>query len=109
MNLEELQKKIGYHGVLLAVVGLATSAALALANHSTTDAIKAAEAQDLQNSLKQVLPEGLSDNDLLKDSAEFDKGDGSSVTAAFRNDDLRARSIIGRGCSIVAELARLFA
>ncbi len=80
MNLEELQKKIGYHGVLLAVVGLATSAALALANHSTADAIKAAEALDLQNSLKQVLPEGFSDNDLLKDSAEFDKGDGNPIT-----------------------------
>ena len=80
MNFEQLREKIGYHSVLLGVIGLATSAALALANHSTLESIRAAEAKDLQDSLKQVLPEGLADNDLLKDATVFTKEDGSKVT-----------------------------
>mgnify|MGYP000302345189 CR=1 FL=1 len=79
MNIESLKQKLGYHGVLLGLVGLAASAALATANHATRGAIVAAEARDLESSLKQVLPEGFADNDLLKDSATFTNSEGATV------------------------------
>lgn len=79
MNLEQLQEKIGYHGVFLGLVGLAASAALAMADHVTNADIKAAEKRDLQASLKQVLPEGFADNDLLKDAIRLKREDGKDV------------------------------
>ncbi len=80
MNLSAWKEKLGYHGVLLGLVGLAASGALATADHFTHHEIEAAEARDLQASLKQVLPEGFADNDLLKDTVRLKKADGSEVT-----------------------------
>lgn len=76
---EKLRAKIGYHGVLLGVVGLAASGALATADLFTHHEIEAAEARDLQASLAQVLPKGFADNDLLKDTVVLKKADGSEV------------------------------
>jgi len=79
MTLAQLQSKIGYHSFFLGFVGLAASAALATADFATHTDIKAAEQRDLESSLKQVLPEGFADNDLLKDVVELPKADGSQV------------------------------
>ena len=67
MNLDAIREKLGYQPVLLGVVALVVSGALALAATSTHDAIAAAEAADLRNSLSDVLPKGFADNDLVKD------------------------------------------
>ncbi len=45
----------------------------------THDEILAAEKRDLEASLKQVLPVGLADNDLLKDAVRFKRKDGKEV------------------------------
>lgn len=79
MNIKELQKKIGYHGIFLGLIGLLASAALATANLFTHDEILAAEKRDLEDSLKQVLPAGFADNDLLKDAVQLKRKDGNKV------------------------------
>lgn len=79
MSLSELKKKIAYHPVLLGVIGLLASAALATGDQQTREAIILAEQKDLETSLKQVLPEGLADNDLLADTVILTAADGSKV------------------------------
>lgn len=79
MNLDELREKVGYQPLLLGIVALLASASLAWAANATKDAIAAAEAKDLRDSLSQVLPEGFADNDLLKDTTELDQADGSKL------------------------------
>jgi electron transport complex protein RnfG len=46
---------------------------------ATGDAIAAAEAKDLRDSLSEVLPAGVADNDFLKDTVSVDR-DGKPVT-----------------------------
>jgi len=79
MDIKALQQKIGYHGVFLGLIGLLASAALATADRVTHDKILAAEKRDLEASLKQVLPAGFADNDLLKDAVRFKRKDGKPV------------------------------
>jgi electron transport complex protein RnfG len=75
-----MRNTVGYQAGLLGVVALVASAALALANHYTHDAIAAAEAADLQASLSQVLPVGFSDNDLLNDTMTLSGPQGAPLT-----------------------------
>ncbi|MBS1144694.1 MAG: electron transport complex subunit RsxG [Proteobacteria bacterium] len=79
MNFESFREKIGYQPVLLGVFALLASGALALASSATGEAIAAAEAKDLRDSLSEVLPQGMADNDFLKDTVELEKN-GNAVT-----------------------------
>ncbi len=79
MDIKALQEKIGYHGIFLGLIGLAASAALATADLATHEDILAAEKGDLVASLKQVLPEGFADNDLLQDAVTLKRKDGKEV------------------------------
>lgn len=79
MNLENIRETLGYQPVLLGTIALLASAALAVANGSTSGPIALAEARDMQNSLSQVLPAGFADNDLLQDTLEIAKPDGSKL------------------------------
>ena len=79
MNLEAVREKIAYQPLLLGIFALLASGALAWASSATGDAIAAAEAKDLRDSLSEVLPAGVADNDFLKDTVELDKG-GKPVT-----------------------------
>lgn len=79
MNFESFREKIGYQPVLLGAIALLASGALAMASNATGEAIAAAEAKDLRDSLSEVLPAGLADNDFLKDTVDLDKG-GKAVT-----------------------------
>jgi electron transport complex protein RnfG len=79
MNFESFREKIGYQPVLLGTIALLASGALALASSATSEAIAAAEAKDLRDSLSEVLPQGMADNDFLKDTVEVQK-DGKTVT-----------------------------
>ena len=78
MNLETLRGKLSYQGLLLGGAALLTSGALALASRTTSADIEAAAADDLKQSLAQVLP-GQYDNDLLGDSVTL-PGPGGGVT-----------------------------
>ena len=79
MNLEAIREKIGYQPLLLGAIALLASGALALASSATGDAIAAAEAKDLRDSLSEVLPEGMADNDFLKDTVNLEN-DGKAIT-----------------------------
>ena len=79
MNFESFREKIAYQPILLGAFALLASGALAWASNSTAGAIAAAEAKDLRDSLAEVLPPGLADNDFLKDTVELEK-EGKTVT-----------------------------
>jgi len=79
MNLEAIREKIGYQPLLLGAFALLASGALAWASDATGGAIAAAEAKDLRDSLSEVLPQGMADNDFLKDTIELDNK-GKMVT-----------------------------
>ncbi len=79
MNLEAIREKIGYQPLLLGIFALLASAALALASSATSEAIAAAEAKDLRDSLSEVLPTGMADNDFLKDTVDLENK-GKSIT-----------------------------
>lgn len=79
MNLDAIREKIGYQPLLLGVVALLASGALAVVSGATAPAIAAAEAKDLRDSLSEVLPAGLADNDFLKDTVEIQR-DGKPLT-----------------------------
>jgi electron transport complex protein RnfG len=100
MDLESMREKLGYQPVLLGVVALLASGALAWAAGATGEAIAAAEAKDLRDSLSEVLPKGFADNDLLNDKIEIDRN-GSPVTIyrARQGDTVRGAvfKVAGRG------------
>ncbi|MBU3695798.1 electron transport complex subunit RsxG [Dechloromonas sp.] len=75
MNLESIREKIAYQPVLLGVFALLASGALAWASSATGEAIAAAEAKDLRDSLSEVLPQGMADNDFLKDTVDLKNGE----------------------------------
>jgi electron transport complex protein RnfG len=79
MKLDTLREKIGYQPLLLGVVALLASAALAVVSDATSPAIAAAEAKDLRDSLSEVLPAGMADNDFLKDTVNLER-DGKTIT-----------------------------
>lgn len=79
MNFESFREKMGYQPLLLGAFALLASGALAWASGATGEAIAAAEAKDLRDSLSEVLPQGLADNDFLKDSVDLEN-QGKTVT-----------------------------
>lgn len=91
MTLDKLRDKLGYQPLLLGIVALLASAALAVVSDATAPAIAAAEAKDLRDSLSDVLPPGLADNDFVKDTVEVER-DGKKLTIyrARHGEDLKA-------------------
>lgn len=79
MKLAELRDRVGYQAGLLGAVALAATAALGLANQHTRDPIAAAQARDLEDSLRQVLPAERFDNDLLRDALDVRHGERSTL------------------------------
>lgn len=86
MQIEALRERIPYHGGLLAFFTLVTSLALLTANRITLPAIERAAQDDLKSSLAQVLPDGMTDNDLLAAALEVDdNGVSRTVYRGTRN------------------------
>ncbi len=79
MNFASFREKMAYQPILLGTFALLASGALAWASNATGDAIAAAEAKDLRDSLAEVLPQGMADNDFLKDTVDLEKG-GKTLT-----------------------------
>lgn len=74
------REKLAYQPLSLGIIAMLTGTLLVVANEATKPGIAAAEQQDLQNSLVQVLPEGFASNDLLKDTIRLAGIDGSPLT-----------------------------
>lgn len=100
MNLDSLRDKLAYQPLLLGSIALLASGALAAVSSLTGPAIAAAEAKDLRDSLSEVLPAGLADNDFLQDTVDLER-DGKTVTVyrARQGDELKAAlfKVEGRG------------
>jgi len=79
MDFASFREKMAYQPILLGVFALLASGALAWASSATSDSIAAAEAKDLRDSLSEVLPRGLADNDFLKDTLDIERN-GKPVT-----------------------------
>ena len=79
MDFSSFREKIAYQPILLGVFALLARGALAWAARATSDAIAAAEAKYLRDSLSEVLPRGLADNDFLKDTLTIERN-GKPVT-----------------------------
>lgn len=92
MEMSLLRERISYQGVLLAGFSLLTTAILVLANRYTAPAISAAEQHDLELSLGQVLPTGISDNNILKDVVTLKSAAGTPVAVhrARKGGEVRA-------------------
>nr|MBL8411981.1 electron transport complex subunit RsxG [Dechloromonas sp.] len=91
MNFESFREKMGYQPILLGAFALLASGALAWASNATGAAIAAAEAKDLRDSLSEVLPQGMADNDFLKDTIELDnKGKTMTIYRARQGGVVKA-------------------
>ena len=100
MNFESFREKIAYQPILLGVFALLASGALAWASSATSEAIAAAEAKDLRDSLSEVLPPGMADNDFLKDTLELTQGDKTVTIYRARKDGIVKAALFkvaGRG------------
>lgn len=87
MNFESIREKIGYQPLLLGAVALLASGALAWASSATGEAIAAAEAKDLRDSLSEVLPAGFADNDFLNDKLEIERNGKPLIIYRARHGD----------------------
>jgi electron transport complex protein RnfG len=67
-DLDSLRKRLDYQTYLLAAAGLVASLLLGFADLATRGSIERRQAEDMLATLEQVLPPGLYDNDLLKDT-----------------------------------------
>ncbi len=88
MNFESIREKIAYQPILLGVFALLASGALAWASNATGDAIAAAEAKDLRDSLSEVLPAGMADNDFLKDTVDLKNGEKTVTIYRARKEGI---------------------
>lgn len=62
------RKRLSYHSSLLGITALLVSVSLVLGDLHTRDDIALRLAEDIQASLRQVIPDELYDNDLLQDT-----------------------------------------
>lgn len=65
---------------ILGFLALATAASLTGGDWVTRDAIAQRRAEDMQSSLRQVVPDELHDNDLLADTVAIPVADGAPIT-----------------------------
>lgn len=66
-RLDRVRDTLPYQPILLGAVAMLAAVALSVGSRLTHDAIASAEARDREQTLRQVLPEGFADNDLLAD------------------------------------------
>lgn len=84
MRLEKLRATIAYQTGVLAIMALLVSVALGLADRGTRDAIAARKAEDLEASLRQVIPDRLYDTDLLGDLVTVPMGPHAPPLQIYR-------------------------
>jgi electron transport complex protein RnfG len=100
------RKRPAYHATLLAAIAMVTTALLAIGDLTTRDTIALRLAEDLKNSLAEVVPPSLHDNNLLDDTVLL-KSQGSNlfhepevtIYRAQKNNEVVASAfeVIGKG------------
>ena len=107
MNFESFREKIAYQPILLGIFALLASGALAWASSATGEAIAAAEAKDLRDSLSEVLPQGLADNDFLTDTVDLKKGEKTITIYRARQGGVVKAALFSTGLDGYARVALL--
>lgn len=74
------ERPLYYHGILLGIFSLVAGGLIAAAYLKTKDAISTRANEDMQQSLSQVVPEALHDNNLANDTVDLKRADGKPVT-----------------------------
>ncbi len=74
------RKGIGYQAILLGGFAALAAALLILGNNSTHEAIASRQAEDLLDSLSQVLPDAIHDNNLLNNAILIEDENGNPLT-----------------------------
>ena len=72
--------RMGIHAVILGVFCLGFGLMLAVTDRLTVDDIAARALEDRQNSLSQVMPDDLHDNNLVKDTLQVSDASGKEIT-----------------------------
>lgn len=67
------RKRVGYQAALLGGFATLAAALLVIGNITTREAIAQRQAEDIQSSLKQVIPDDIHDNNLLEDTVIIDE------------------------------------
>ena len=93
------KETVGYQALLLGGCAAAAAALISLGNESTRDAIAERRSEDMLESLSQVVPSSLHDNDLLAAATVLDDEDGEPITvyAATRNGQPTGFALQTRG------------
>ncbi len=102
MNVAGLRGRTSYQTGALALMALVVSAALAVADRGTREAIALRKAEDLKALLTQVIPSQLYDADLLDDAVTLPMGPGASSVSIYRarhrgNISAFAFTVVGQG------------
>lgn len=84
MKLAHLRERIWYQAGLLGSAALLASAVLGFADLGTRDTIARRQAEDVQASLSEVLPDSLHDNALLDDALSWQAGPNGTPVAIYR-------------------------
>lgn len=74
------RKRPAYHAMLLAGIAMITTAFLSIGDVTTRDTIALRLAEDLKNSLSEVIPPELHDNNLLEDKITLKAGQSKLFT-----------------------------
>jgi len=74
------QQRMLTHGVILGVFCLGFGLLLAVTNRVTAEDIAARALEDRLNSLSQVVPDGIHDNNLVADAIAMKDGQGNEIT-----------------------------
>ncbi len=95
------REKVGYQALVLGLFSTLATILLVSGNLLTRDVIAERQREDLQESLQQVMPEQLYDNDLLAAPIELADADGRPLTiyrgTAGLHVSALAWEVIGRG------------
>ena len=79
-NVPASKPPMGIHAVILGVFCLGFGLILAVTDRLTVDDIAARALEDRQNSLSQVIPDDLHDNNPVKDTLEVSDANGKEIT-----------------------------
>lgn len=94
------KKQVGYQGILLGGFATLATTLLVMGNFITHDTIEQRIAEDLQASLRQVIPKNLHDNNLLDNPLNIKQDDKIIVAyQAIKNNQVKALaySVSGQG------------
>jgi electron transport complex protein RnfG len=103
------RKRIGYQAGLLGGFATLAAALLILGNNSTYEAIAERQAEDLLESLSQVIPDSLHDNNLLDNAILIDDATGQPLTVyrALKEQQLTGLAFAATGQGYACDIKLL--